>query len=318
MFDKIILLTKTEAGFGAIVYTGSPLNVSAYFSRLGHGCPPRVNPADHMIQCCSIKRDEAMLNLLYGDKPVNDNANQKLLKQTKGESLESRGEMEDSQAHAHAHDDDDDDDEEEGKSRVQHFYQSYLVSPENQEVISSVEKCKGSPPFHRDTNWEPLPFHLQCITLIRRKYQEIYNDRPMLISKFVIILVLAAILSTAYRNLSYSQEDVTNRVSLIFFMLLTSYLASEPFFALVAHERILTAHEKGAKLYSTLVYVISTSVGAVPIQVLCGFLYVTIVYWSTNLRATFAHYAIFFIEFTLLTLFLIYYALALGYLSHSH
>src|SRR3990167_7694531 len=66
--------------------------------------------------------------------------------------------------------------------------------------------------------------------LTRRQYQCTFNDRAHLFGSIIILFFLGVIMSTGYWRLSYDSLDVQNRVSLIFFMLLSSYMIAEPFF----------------------------------------------------------------------------------------
>ena len=73
---------------------------------------------------------------------------------------------------------------------------------------------------------------MKISVLTRRSGQSLINDRTTLTSRAIILLFLGIIMCTGYWRLSYDPEDVQNRVSLIFFLLLSAYFVSEPFFAL--------------------------------------------------------------------------------------
>ena len=54
LFDNLILMKK-----GSIVYQGRRESAEEYFALAGFACPPRCNPADHLIDVLSIKPREA-------------------------------------------------------------------------------------------------------------------------------------------------------------------------------------------------------------------------------------------------------------------
>ena len=63
-------------------------------------------------------------------------------------------------------------------------------------------------------------------------YQGIANEQEVLIGKIIILVILAIIIGTAYLQLSYDSMDIQNRIALIFFILLSCFMAAEPFFGL--------------------------------------------------------------------------------------
>eukprot|EP01096_Ripella_sp_DP13-Kostka_P013022 TRINITY_DN555_c0_g1_i7.p1 TRINITY_DN555_c0_g1~~TRINITY_DN555_c0_g1_i7.p1 ORF type:complete len:576 (-),score=221.88 TRINITY_DN555_c0_g1_i7:533-2260(-) len=318
-FDKVILLTKSESGVGTIAYFGPPMGVVPFFTRLGY--PPRsarVNPADHMLQLCSIKRDPSMA--------MEDQEEENMLKKQRTALLLEGFTVEDT-----ANDDDDsdsesdseeDDNEEEQKKeqdqntvKVQEFIDHYQKSPEKADLMEDITYSKDAPPSVRDTTWRPLSFPAQTWILTCRSFACLFNDTEGLFARAVVLFFMGLILSTGYWNLGFSQEDAQNRVSLLLYILLMTYLCCEPFYGTFPKERILVNHERGAKLYGPLAYFIASSVISVPLQIIMSVIFATVVYWCTGLRDDFTHYAIFLIEFAIMTAVMIYYALMLGFVS---
>eukprot|EP01096_Ripella_sp_DP13-Kostka_P013015 TRINITY_DN555_c0_g1_i12.p1 TRINITY_DN555_c0_g1~~TRINITY_DN555_c0_g1_i12.p1 ORF type:complete len:683 (-),score=270.81 TRINITY_DN555_c0_g1_i12:138-2150(-) len=302
-FDKVILLTKSESGVGTIAYFGPPMGVVPFFTRLGY--PPRsarVNPADHMLQLCSIKRDPSML--------MEDEEEERLLKKQRTALLLEGFPVEEEEApkeQEKGHD--------QGSVKVQEFIDQYQKSPEKAEVLEDIDYCRDAPPSERDTTWRPLSFPAQTWILTCRAFACMAGSSDVVIGQAVVLFFLGIILSSGFWDLSYSQEDIQNRISLLFFLLLISQLVAQPLFGLFPRERILVNHERGAKLYGPLPYFISTSLSSVPLQVIMCLIFASVVYWCAGLRDDFTHYAIFIIEFAVMTTIVIYYALALGAFS---
>eukprot|EP01096_Ripella_sp_DP13-Kostka_P012991 TRINITY_DN553_c0_g1_i1.p1 TRINITY_DN553_c0_g1~~TRINITY_DN553_c0_g1_i1.p1 ORF type:complete len:670 (+),score=256.24 TRINITY_DN553_c0_g1_i1:194-2203(+) len=306
-FDKCLLLAKSESGVGTIAYFGPVMGVVPYFTRLGY--PPkshRINPSDHMVQLCSIKRDPSLL--------TEDEEEETLLKKQRtmlllegfpDENVEAEKGPEKSEKET----------EDENSVKVQELIDQYHKSDEKHELDDEIEEAKKRPPSHRDTTWRPLPLWAQILVLTRRSYTCLFNDKEVLSARVIVLVFLGIIMCSAYWQLSYDSQDVQNRVSLIFFVLLSSYMASEPFYGLFPRERVLVNHEKGAKLYGPFPYFVSTIVTVIPLQLLLSQIYASVIYWSANLRNTFTHYSIFLIEYSLIVVTMICYALAMGAFS---
>jgi len=116
--------------------------------------------------------------------------------------------------------------------KVQELVDQYQKSEEKAELMDEIEAGKNAPPSKRDTTWKPLPFHSQTIILTCRSFACLFNDTQRVIGEVVVLTFLGVILASGFWDLGYSAEDVQNRVSLLFFVLMMCYITAEPFFGL--------------------------------------------------------------------------------------
>jgi hypothetical protein len=116
--------------------------------------------------------------------------------------------------------------------KVQVFIDQYQKSPEKAEVLEDIDCCRDAPPSDRDTTWRPLSFPAQTWILTCRAFACMAGSSDVVIGQAVVLFFLGIILSSGFWDLTYSQEDIQNRISLLFFLLLISQLVAQPLFGL--------------------------------------------------------------------------------------
>eukprot|EP01095_Lingulamoeba_sp_RSL-Kostka_P010783 TRINITY_DN3948_c0_g1_i1.p1 TRINITY_DN3948_c0_g1~~TRINITY_DN3948_c0_g1_i1.p1 ORF type:complete len:680 (+),score=210.21 TRINITY_DN3948_c0_g1_i1:92-2131(+) len=333
IFDKCFILGKIPNQFGEQVYFGGVEKMNYYLEKIGFPIPLGDNPADHVLVITNpyanselVEYDMEEGNIGYSSSSNDNFSDEDNIIDDINSSRFEGDVVEESDSNTTPKDLKGDDEKRRAEMKEQQTRKVIDSWKESEEVKDLQEKIEKSFEYcdnHKDEikkatkKFKPTSPPYQLTVLIRRYWQQQSNNKAVPLVPVIILLIIGILIGSSFFQVGYDQQDIQNRVSLLFFLILTSFFIAQPFFEFISSRRILTTHERGASLYSSLVYWLSILINIIPLEVLKGLIFVTCVYWTTNLNDDVYRFGNFLLIYSILVVFMVSYSLMLGSVTPS-
>lgn len=151
------------------------------------------------------------------------------------------------------------------------------LSCDNQPILQEIESIE----FFEKHNilykfWKsmfshnyPTSFWIQLKTLISRSFTVLMRDARLTVARFIQTVFLSTLIGLVFMRLSYSQSGITNRISVIFFVMMTecfSLLFSE--IQIFTFELPIVYNEVASGLYRIDAYYLAKTIVGLPLSIL--------------------------------------------------
>jgi ABC-type multidrug transport system permease subunit len=90
-------------------------------------------------------------------------------------------------------------------------------------------------------------------------------------------------IATAYWQLSSDSSAVQNKVGLLFFMMLSSFMNASSLLPTFLQDRPLATRERRAQLYGAVAHMFGTLLTIFPLEIINQLTFATYIYWATGL-----------------------------------
>ena len=162
----------------------------------------------------------------------------------------------------------------------------------DQGVMPEDEKQAYRPP---DLKSSHAAFPTQVAWLSRRFFTNVHRNKFGLVIRFFLILVFTFFIGTIFFRLGYNQEWATQRLGVLFLVLINVMFSANAFLPEIYFNRPIYFREITGNLYTPEAYFIARYIGDAPYVVAECFLYSTIYWWvGLNPYNHSAHYGYFF------------------------
>lgn len=261
-FDQCLLLAR-----GRPVYQGDVHDVASYFAALGHPCPRRTNPADHMI---TLVNDD----FLVPDVTVH--------------GADSDGAQNPTSSAVIPHGD------------VRAFADAWKLNSRFGRPIkprSDVVPSPGSPGAHpresvlsqhetqpRGASVEHAHAWSQTVTLTRRNFVNYSRNLLAYGVRIGMYIGMGVLLATVWVNLAKTDTRINDRLSVHFFSVAFLGFMAVAGIPAFLEERSVMKRETGNGLYGPLPFTLANTFSTVPLLFLCSAIFAVIMYWSIGLR----------------------------------
>ena len=158
--------------------------------------------------------------------------------------------------------------------------------------MSSLQELKAAKKYHAS-------FFTQLRLLILRSMKQQRGER-VTIASFIVTLLYILFTICFWWRLPNDTSRIYERKSLFFFILISQgNSAVTANFATAARERYLIKRERSKKMYSVLPFFLAKTISEMTNTAIYPMIYVAVIYWSSNLRASFAHFVTYLLSFYL-------------------
>ena len=261
LFDRVLLLAKANDNIGRIAYFGPTCDLDSYLK--DQGCPPHGNYSviDYAIELTNPAKEEGSS---YIGMPFNDSID--------------------------------------GISPQNIFVnlaEKWQSSTEGTTMYREVEKVMPSEE-EIDTPSTPhfaTSFLNQLRVYTHRSFVDMVRSPGFVFTRILKLHIVGLIVCTVYAQLSYSPEDVQNRISLLFFMLLCTFLLAQTFLPVLLLVRPLTNRERNSSLYGASTQFFGTLLSQLPLDLINALIFAAYAYWVTNLNPSTSAFASFLLMF---------------------
>jgi ABC-type multidrug transport system ATPase subunit len=153
---------------------------------------------------------------------------------------------------------------------------------ENIEMAIQLDKAAVTNYDAGDDREFPQTLLSQILTLSKRQAVKTIKQRRPTVAAFIRHILVAAFYGSVYYNLDKTQ--ITDRMALLFFVLLFMVLGHQQSMPIIFEERLLFYRERGAKAVCTTAYWIASTVMMVPLTLINTLVYAAILYSMTGLN----------------------------------
>jgi len=251
-FERVMLLSLSPEGVGRVAYFGCTGDMQTYLTAHGYPPPEHFSIADHALELAN--------NFIPGLSTANDISE---IEQDLEQFLP-------------------------GEERQVASVDLSSLWRDSSEARQLDETVKSSmPTFTEDEDDEPpvpADFRTQLSVYTRRSFVDMVRAPGFWFTRILKLHVVGLIVSTAYFQLDYSPENVQNRVSLVFFLLLSTFLYAQSYLPVLMVVRPLTTRERGSNLYGASTQFFGTLISSLPLDILNSLIFPSYVYWITNLN----------------------------------
>ena len=261
LIDQLVLLSG-----GRLVYAGAGQGAcSAHFAALGEPVPKDFNPADHFLDIISVD---------YRTPKLTESTMERIEKLAKGVAREEVPIIKLGLDNAPAGAGDD-------KGLVMGFTSSGRAEAE--------QNSKDASRF-----W--IPFKL----LLARTWREQTRDTATLTIKYVMQTFFSLLFGVVYLRMARDQTSIQDRTGILFFQAMNQAFGSAIGISKIIPQQLkVVSRERAARMYTPLPYYVSTFLVTLPLELIPGVVYGTVIYYMTGLREGVSHYLIFLAVMTL-------------------
>ncbi|KAI9918697.1 hypothetical protein PsorP6_011809 [Peronosclerospora sorghi] len=228
---------------GEVMYHGPCDQVQGYFEQLGFTCPPERDLADFLLDLGTSQQDRYETNCYQFNHPRR------------------------------------------ASEFADHFRQSFFhqemlaqltATPDPEIVRKTEERLTHVPQFQQ-------PFIQSMQTLFRRQLLVLYRNKPFVIGRIVMILLMGFLYSTVFYDMK--PTEVSMVVGVLFAsVLFLSMGQSSQVPTYIAAREIFYKH-RGANFFSTKAYVLATSASQIPFILAESIIFGIMVYWICGFEA---------------------------------
>eukprot|EP01097_Dermamoeba_algensis_P001106 TRINITY_DN1413_c1_g1_i7.p1 TRINITY_DN1413_c1_g1~~TRINITY_DN1413_c1_g1_i7.p1 ORF type:complete len:641 (-),score=152.46 TRINITY_DN1413_c1_g1_i7:489-2411(-) len=300
LFDRLLLLGKGKSGTAELVYFGHSETAMDYFHSLGYQCPPNTNPSDFLMGMCGGLAGR------ISDSSPNDIESQRLLRQRHITEI----------PHADVN------------NTIKQYYESEVFK-DTFETLEELNK-KYHVPITKHELHElertqkkqlgfdsvyPTGWKHQFLVLAERTWLNNSRTPGFLRTRIGKVLLLSFLIATTYPQLGKQQSNVQNRISLLFFALLTTFMSGMSLAPVFIEERDVQVKERSSKLYRVSAFYAANMSSIVPFDLINSVLFSVIVYFACGLTSGVDRFFYFLATYFLSTVVIGSYILAVSAFS---
>ncbi|KAE8976433.1 ABC transporter G family member 37 [Phytophthora rubi] len=257
MFDDILMVNE-----GHMVYHGPRTEILDYFQGLGFTCPPRVDPADFLIEVTSGRGHRYSNGTVPNkDLPVTSEDFNNLFCQSaiykKTDEAISKG-----------------------------FNEHQFESPEDFKKAKSVANLARS----KEKSEFGLAFVPSTMLLLNRQKLIWLRDPPLLWGKLIEALIIGLVMGMIYFDVSS-----TYYLRMIFFSIALFQRQAWQQITISFQLRKVFYKQRARNFFRTTSYAIAESVVQIPVNLMVSFILGTFFYFMSGLTRTFEKYIVFFL-----------------------
>ncbi|KAK5577507.1 hypothetical protein RB653_002449 [Dictyostelium firmibasis] len=273
-FDHLLLLKRG----GETVYFG-PTGTNSqivlnYFAERGLICDPLKNPADFILDATDdiidIPTEEKNINDTSDSNNNSNDNNNNILVSSSFDPVES-----------------------------------FKQSKENQKLLTTIEHSimpEGTPvPVYHGQYSSSI--RTQFIELMSRSWKGSIRRVDTIRTRIGRSFILALVIGTLFLRLDKEQDDVYNRVSLLFFSLMFGGMAGMSIIPTVSTERGVFYREQASGMYRVWIYYSTFVISDLPFVFITSYAYVIPVYFLTGLSLSGHGWAFFYHSFVSLMVY---------------
>ncbi|KAG6615867.1 ATP-binding Cassette (ABC) Superfamily [Phytophthora cinnamomi] len=257
MFDDILMINE-----GHMVYHGPRTEILDYFEKLGFSCPPRVDPADFLIEVSSGRgRRYANGSIELRNLPVtSEGFNSAFCR---------------SNIYKKTH-----------EAITKGFNEHQFDSPEDFTKAKSVANLLRS----KQKSEFGLAFVPSTLLLLNRQKLVWLRDPPLLWGKLIEALVIGLVMGMIYFNVSS-----TYYLRMIFFSIALFQRQAWQQITISFQLRKVFYKQRPRNFFRTTSYAIAESVVQIPVNVVVSFVLGTFFYFMSGLTRSFEKYIVFYL-----------------------
>jgi len=186
----------------------------------------------------------------------------------------------------------------ESEARVTMILNAYKETENFKKSLTRPEPSGGALSWTKGAN-----FLMQCVILFSRAAHTAYRDYKTNGIRLVQNLVISILMGLVYLNLGHDQASITDRLGLMFFIILNQAM-NAMFFTLnvFTGDKKVINHERRAGMYSVSSYFLSKTLVELPLQLFFfPTIFATIIYWMAGLQRCAYKFFIFLVVVELTT-----------------
>ena len=141
-----------------------------------------------------------------------------------------------------------------------------------------------------------IPFKL----LLARTWREQTRDTTTLTIKYVMQTFFSLLFGVVYLRMARDQTSIQDRTGILFFQAMNQAFGSAIGISKIIPQQLkVVSRERAARMYTPLPYYVSTFLVTLPLELVPGVIYGTVIYYMTALREGVKHYLVFLSVMTL-------------------
>jgi ABC-type multidrug transport system permease subunit len=166
------------------------------------------------------------------------------------------------------------------------FVQAFQKSEMNTQLLANIDSVPGSYKALDSSEVRRYATSLwkQFCVLLQRTVRDTLRTPLASVVVLAQALIMAFIIGSIFYQLGYSQEAIFGRYGVLFFIMIFSSFGILNSTITFIKSRLLINRERAAGLYSVLPYFLAKSLCDIPMHILQGVLFATIMYWMAGLN----------------------------------
>ncbi|GMF57635.1 unnamed protein product [Phytophthora fragariaefolia] len=236
---------------GEVMYHGSCSLVQQYFEELGFSCPPDRDVADFLLDLGTSQQYRYETNAYQRDHPRLASEFAEHFRQ----------------------------------SRIYQEMTDQMVAPVDPNFLINAEGRLGKVPVFQQSFMDSIQ------TVFRRQVMVLYRNRPFIIGRVVMILIMGLLYSTVFYD--FKPTEVSVVMGVLFASLLFLSMGQSSQVPTYIAERDIFYKQRSANFFSTKVYVLATSASQIPLILAESIIFGAMVYWICGFEADATRFIIF-------------------------
>jgi ABC-type multidrug transport system ATPase subunit/ABC-type multidrug transport system permease subunit len=294
LFDKVLLLSKSRDNVGRVAYFGPTEGLAAYLESVDLAPRPGYAVADHIIELANanakVALDGAAGNGGGGDDDDDDG-------EFRGRTLTMTAMPSEAMAHKDIVEvwerSDAASDAEEALRAATPAGADVEQKPTTSRTKQLLERHRRRGSGGGGDDDEPqfkTSFANQVSVFTRRSFIDLVRGPDFVFARLLKMHIIGFICVTLWLQLDYSATGIQNRVSVLFFSLLTMFLLAQGYIPVVLQMRAFTARERNSKLYGAFAQMCGLLISQLPLDFCNAIALATYLYWGVGLRSEFVAY----------------------------
>uniref|UniRef100_H3H5M8 ABC transporter domain-containing protein n=1 Tax=Phytophthora ramorum TaxID=164328 RepID=H3H5M8_PHYRM len=236
---------------GEVMYHGPCNRVQGYFEELGFSCPPGRDLADFLLDLGTSQQDRYEVNSYQKNHPHLACEFAECFRQ----------------------------------SRIHQETLAELAAPPDPIALQNAKnRLEKVPEFQQS-------FLKSMQTLLRRQVMVLYRNRPFVIGRVVMIVVMGLLYSTVFYD--FKPTEVSVVMGVLFATILFLSMGQSSQVPTYIAERDIFYKQRSANFFSTKAYVLATSASQIPLVLAESVIFGVMVYWICGFEADALRFTVF-------------------------
>ncbi|RLN60620.1 hypothetical protein BBJ29_008702 [Phytophthora kernoviae] len=236
---------------GEVMYHGPCDLVQGYFEGLGFSCPPERDLADFLLDLGTSAQHIYEVESYQKNHPRFASEFAEIFRQ----------------------------------SQIHQEMLHQLATPHGVHALSSAEKLLNDVPEFQQS------FVESTLTLLRRQVMVLYRNKPFIIGRVVMILVMGLLYSTVFSD--FNPAEVSIVIGVLFATILFLSMGQSSQMPAYIAERDIYYKQRSANFFGAGSYVIATSASQIPLVLAESIIFGMMVYWICGFEAETSRFIIF-------------------------
>ncbi|RLN45719.1 hypothetical protein BBO99_00005868 [Phytophthora kernoviae] len=236
---------------GEVMYHGPCDLVQGYFEGLGFSCPPERDLADFLLDLGTSAQHIYEVESYQKNHPRFASEFAEIFRQ----------------------------------SQIHQEMLHQLATPHGVHALSSAEKLLNDVPEFQQS------FVKSTLTLLRRQVMVLYRNKPFIIGRVVMILVMGLLYSTVFSDFNPAETSIV--IGVLFATILFLSMGQSSQVPTYIAERDIYYKQRSANFFSAGSYVIATSASQIPLVLAESVIFGLMVYWICGFEAEASRFIIF-------------------------